>query len=208
MALWRRGHVVVLGQPLDDQRTIGVVRLVHRLDDDARGARVDRAADRHDVRCQSSPDLVERSLRIGPAPVQLVEEEQGRHAQPFERPVEQGRLRLDALDRGDDKDRAIEDAQDALDLGDEVGVARRVEDVDREVADREGRDRGLDRDSALALELEAVGLGRALVDAADLRDGACGVEQALGEGGLTGVDVGEDAEVQGSHRESCLPCRS
>ena len=75
------------------------------------------------------------------------------------------------------------------------------------VVDRERGDRGLDRDAALALEIERVGLGGAFVDAADLVDDACGVEQALGEGGLTGVDVREDAEIQGAHWESCLPCR-
>ena len=70
--------------------------------------------------------------------------------------------------------------------------------VDRKVADGERGNRGLDRDAALALEREGVGLGGALVDAADPLDRAAEVEQTLGEGGLTGVDVGEDAEVQGA----------
>ena len=57
-------------------------------------------------------------------------------------------------------------------------------------------------------EVERVGLGGAGVDAADMVDRAGGVEEALGEGGLTGVDVGEDAEVQGAHCQTCLPCGS
>ena len=54
--------------------------------------------------------------------------------------VEHARLRLHALDRRDDEHRAVEHEQRPLDLGDEVGVTRRVDDVDGEVADRE-RDR-------------------------------------------------------------------
>ena len=127
--------------------------------------------------------------------------------EPLERPEQERRLRLDALDRGDDEDRAIEDAEDALDLGDEVGMAGRVDQVDREVAHEERGDRGPDRDAAFALELERVGLGGAGVDAADVIDGAGGEEQSLAEGGLTGVDVSEDPEVESAHGTSCLPRR-
>ena len=145
--------------------------------------------------------------RIGAGPVDLVDEDQRRDVEPLERAEQQRRLRLDALDRRDDEDRAIEHAEDAFDLGDEVGVAGRVDEVDREVADEERGDRGPDRDAAFALELERVGLGGAGVDAADVVDGAGGVEESLGEGGLTGVDVGEDSEIERAHGASCLPRR-
>ena len=123
--------------------------------------------------------------------------------EPLQGAEQQRRLRLDALDRRDDEDGAIEDAEDAFDLGDEVRVAGRVDEVDREVADEERGDRGPDRDAAFALEVERVGLGGAGVDAADVVDRAGGEEESLGEGGLTGVDVGEDAEVERAHGTSC-----
>ena len=123
--------------------------------------------------------------------------------EPLEGPEQERRLRLDAFDRGDDEDRAVEHAEDAFDLRDEVGVARRVHQVDREVAHEERGDRGADRDAAFAFELERVGLGGAGVDAADVVDRAGGVEQALAEGGLTGVDVGEDSEIERAHGTSC-----
>jgi hypothetical protein len=54
---------------------------------------------------------------------------------------------------------------------------------------------GGDGDAALTLLLHPVHLGGAVVDLADLVD-AAGVEQeALGHGGLAGVDVGDDADV-------------
>ena len=146
-------------------------------------------------------------VRVGAGPVDLVDEDQRRDAEPLERAEEQRRLRLNALDRRDDQDRAIEHAEDAFDLGDEVRVAGRVDQVDREIADQERGDRGPDRDAAFAFELERVGLGGAGVDAADAIDGAGGEEESLGEGGLTGVDVGEDAEIERAHGTSCLPRR-
>jgi hypothetical protein len=54
---------------------------------------------------------------------------------------------------------------------------------------------------------ERVGLGGAGVDAADVVDRAGVVEESLGEGGLTGVDVGEDSEIERAHGASCLPRR-
>ena len=144
---------------------------------------------------------------IGAGAIDLVDEDQRRDAEPLQGAEQERRLRLDALDGGDDEDRAVEHAEDAFDLGDEVGVARRVDQVDREVADEERGDGGPDRDAAFALELERVGLGGAGVDAADVIDGACGVEEPFAEGGLTGVDVGEDSEIERAHGASCLPRR-
>ena len=40
------------------------------------------------------------------------------------------------------------------------------------------------------------------IDAADFIDDPRGVQQPLGEGGLTGVYVGQDAQVQSSHWQS------
>ena len=53
------------------------------------------------------------------------------------------RLRLHALDAGEHEHRAVEHVEDALDLGDEVRVAGRVDQIDVQVAERERRDRGL-----------------------------------------------------------------
>ena len=57
----------------------------------------------------------------------------------------------------------------------------------------ERHDGGLDGDAALPLQRERVGLGVAVVDAAELVDDAGGVQQPLGQAGLTGVDVRQDA---------------
>jgi hypothetical protein len=129
-------------------------------------------------------------------------------AQPLERAHEHARLRLHAFDGGDHQDRPVEHAQGALDLGDEVRVAGCVDEVDVDVADDERRHRGLDRDPALALERQGVGLRAAVVDAPDLVDDPGGVQQPFGEARLTGVDVRQDSQVQRVHCASCPPSGS
>ena len=197
----------MLGEDLGERRhTRGVVRGER---DDARRALacLPDPLHRDERRREPARHRLDDAAVVGAGPVDLVDEDQRRDVEPLQGAEQERRLRLDAFDRRDDEDRAVEDAEDALDLGDEVGVAGRVDEVDREVADEERGDRGADGDAAFALELERVGLGGAGVDAADVVDRAGGEEESLGEGGLTGVDVGEDAEIERAHGTSCRPRR-
>ena len=99
--------------------------------------------------------------------------------------------------RVEQRDRAVEHAQRALDLDREVDVARRVDDVDAVVLPLAGgRGRG-DRDASLLLLLHPVHDRRALVDLADLVGAPRVVEDALGSRRLTGVDVRHDPDVAG-----------
>ena len=188
-------RLVVLGEDLGQRRARRAALDVPRP--------ASRTGHRDDARRQPPGHRREDRVGIGAGPVDLVDEDQRRDVEPLEGAEQERRLRLDALDRRDDEDRAVEHAEDALDLRDEVGVARGVDEVDREVADEERGDRGPDRDAAFALEVERVGLGGAGVDAADVVDGAGGEEESLGEGCLTGVDVREDSEIERAHGASC-----
>ncbi len=153
--------------------------------------------------CQSAGHRLEHPVRLGARAVDLVDEDQGRDVESLQGAKQQRRLRLDAFDCGDNQDGSVEHAEDAFDLRDEVRVAGRVDEIDREITNLERGDGGTDRDAAFAFELERVGLGGAGVDAADVVDGACGVEKALGECCLTRVYVGEDAEIERAHGTSC-----
>src|SRR6187401_2809705 len=95
----------------------------------------------------------------------------------------------------EDGDGAVEDAQRALHLGGEVDVTGGVDDVDLVVLPPAGRRGGRDRDAALLLLLHPVHRGGALVDLADLVRDAGVEEDALGGGGLAGIDVRHDADV-------------
>ncbi len=167
-------------------------------DPGVRGARAGDVGERRDVRGEQAPDVGEEAVGACAGPVDLVDEDQRGQPQPPEGAHQHPGPRLYALHGGQQEHRAVEDLQGALDLGDEVGVAGGVDQVDLGVADREGGDGGTDGDAAAALDRAVVRKGVSGVDAAEPVDGAVVEEQPLGEAGLTGVDVGQDADVQGA----------
>ena len=141
--------------------------------------------------------LRRRCVEVGADAVHLVDVGDARHAVLVGLAPDGLGLRLDAGDRVEQRDRAVEHAQRALDLDGEVDVAGRVDDVDAVVAPVGGGRGGRDRDAALLLLLHPVHDGGALVDLAHLVGAAGVVEDALGRRGLAGVDVGHDPDVAG-----------
>jgi hypothetical protein len=154
---------------------------------------------------QAPGDIPQQALIVRAAPVDLVHEQYGRDAQPLQRPHQDAGLRLDPFHGRDHQHRPVEDAQRAVHLGDEVRVARRVDEVDGDVADRERDDGGFDRDAALPFQRQRVGLGGAVIDAADLVDDPGRVEQPFGQGDLTGVYMRHDPQVQRSASHASYP---
>ena len=152
------------------------------------------------VRAEARGDLGRHPVGVGPTPVDLVDEEDGGQPQALQGAHQHHGLGLHALDRADHEHGGVQNGQGAFDLGDEVTVPRGVDEVDQHTLGLEGRNRGPDGDAALALERHGVGLGGAGVDRADVVDHTRVVEQAFGQGGLTGVDVRQDPEVEGSTR--------
>ncbi len=82
-------------------------------------------------------------------------------------------------------------------------MAGRVDQIDRDVTNGERHDRGLDRDAALPLQRQRVGLRITVIDTADLVDDTGGEEEPFGQGGLTGVYMRQDSQVQRAHEASC-----
>lgn len=149
-----------------------------------------------DRRRETCRDGLQQVLVARAPAVELVDEDQRGDAQASQGAHQDAGLCLNAFDGRDDQDGAVEHVQNALNLGDEVGVAGSVDEVDGQVVDLERDDGGLDGDAALSFQREGVRAGAAVVDAADLVDDSDGVQQAFGEAGLTCVDVREDAEVE------------
>ena len=87
--------------------------------------------------------------------------------------------------------------EDALDLGAEIGVAGRVDDVDVIVAPFDAGALGEDGDPALFLEV--VRIHRPLFDALVLAEGARLAEELVDERGLAMIDVGDDRHVAKVH---------
>ena len=140
-------------------------------------------------------DHADAHLEIGAGAVELVDEAHPRHVVLLGLAPDGLGLRLDSGDAVEAGDRAVEDAQAALDLDGEVDVAGRVDDVDPVVVPETGGGGGRDRDSALLLLLHPVHRGGALMDLADLVGLAGIIKDSLGRRRLAGIDVGHDADV-------------
>ena len=131
--------------------------------------------------------------------VVLVDERDARHAVVLGLTPHGLGLRLHACNGVEDGDGAVEDAQGALDLGGEVHVAGRVDDLEAVrlvvlLPEARGGGSGDGHAALLLLDHPVHGSG-AVVHLADLVRLARVVQDTLGSGGLTGIDVGHDAEV-------------
>ncbi len=87
--------------------------------------------------------------------------------------------------------------QDALDLGAEIGVAGRVDDVDPRPTPFDARAFGEDGDPALLLKV--VRVHRPLLDALVVAEGARLAEELVDESRLPMIDVRDDRDVTQVH---------
>ena len=147
------------------------------------------------LRTEAVDDGADRVVEVGAELVHLVDEADTRDVVLGGLTPDLLGLRLHAFLAVEDGDCAIEDTEGALDLDGEVDVARGVDDVDLVLVPETGDGGRRDRDAALLLLLHPVGGGGTIVGLADLAVDARVVEDALGRGGLTGIDVGHDADV-------------
>jgi hypothetical protein len=108
---------------------------------------------RHSGRRELGGDLGEQLILPCASTVDLVDEQQGRYPQPVQSAHQDPGLRLYALDRRDDQYHRVQHPQAAFDLGDEVRVARGVDQVDQQVIERKRHNRGVDRDTSAAFQL-------------------------------------------------------
>ncbi|GAA3097734.1 hypothetical protein GCM10017687_05760 [Streptomyces echinatus] len=140
-------------------------------------------------------DRADRPVEVGARAVQLVDERDSRDAVPVGLPPHRLALRFDPGDGVEHGDRPVQDAQGALDLVGEVDMAGGVDEVDAMAVPGAADRGGEDGDATVAFLRVEVGDGGAVVHLAPLVGGARRVQDPLGDGGLAGVDVGEDAEV-------------
>ena len=135
------------------------------------------------------------AVEVGADAVHLVDEAHARHVVLVGLTPHGLGLRLNASNRVEHGDGAVEHAQRALYLDGEVNVARGVDDVDAVVVpDTRGGSRG-DGDTTLLLLGHVVHRGCTVVHLTDLVALACVIQDALGRRGLTSVDVSHDADI-------------
>ncbi len=206
------GRGEVLGGDIDNRErgAPGGVVEDHRLhgqqiDDPAMGGLLpERELHGDGPGAQARADRGQAALERGAYLVHLVDEGEPRHAVAVRLPPHGLRLRLHAVAGVEDRDRAVEDPERALDLDGEVDVTGGVDEADavldagalaRPRRPRDGGRRGGDGDAHLPLLREVVELGVAVVHLSGRADLAGEEEDPLGAGGLAGVDVRDDSDV-------------
>jgi len=155
----------------------------------------DRQLDRHRMGAEAVDHRLHAALEVGADAVHLVDVGDAGDAVLVGLAPDRLGLRLDAGDRVEQGDGAVEYAQRALDLDREVDVAGRVDDVDAAVAPVARGRGGRDRDAALLLLRHPVHDRGALVNLPHLVGPTGVIEDALGRGRLARIDVGHDSDV-------------
>ncbi len=184
------------------------------------GVGADGELDGDGVGAEALADVGDGAAEVAAEAVELVDEADAGHDVALGLVPDGLALGLHAADAAEDDDDAVQHAHAALHLDGEVDVAGGVDDVDVVLVAAGGVVAAVGRlpdaggggaddgDAALLLLGHPVGGGGALVDAAHAVQPAGVVEDAFGDGGLAGVDVGGDADVSelvqfgGGHGES------
>ena len=164
----------------------------------------DRELDGHGGRAEPVAHRLHGCVEVRARAIHLVDERDPRNAVAVRLAPHRLGLRLDAGNRIEDGNGAVEHAQAPLDLHRKVHVPGRIDNVDPEVAPEGRRRRRGDRDAALLLLRHPVHRRGALVHLAHLVRAARVVEDPLGRRRLARVDVGHDPDVPDTiERDGC-----
>ena len=126
----------------------------------------DRQLDGHDARAKAHAQLIDDAMEIRVLAIHLVEEEHARQFLLLREVPELLCLDLDARMRRDDDDGGVSRIHGLDGLTDEIGIPRRVEEVQLAVAPFAGRELRLHRQMALLFLRAGIEQARAVIDAA------------------------------------------
>jgi hypothetical protein len=165
------------------------------IDAEELGFLSDRNLNRNWLGIEALAEGVDGMLEIGPHLVNFVDKANSWNAVFIGLPPDFFRLRLHPVHRVKYRNRAVEHAQRSFHLGGKVYVAGRVNNVDADVAPGAGGRGGGNGDAALLFLLHPIHGRSPLVDLSDAVR-ASGIEKdSLRRSGLTGIDVGHDADI-------------
>jgi hypothetical protein len=132
-----RHRVIATGQQLGEGVDVRRVRRAEGTYGHRAGAEPVHLAQGDDVRAQLAGDGADQRLVAGAGTVDLVDEDHRGDAEPTKGAHQHPGLGLDPFHGGDDEHGAVEHVEHAFDLGDEVRVTRRVDQVDENLPDPE-----------------------------------------------------------------------
>ena len=159
------------------------------------GLRADRQLQRRDASAEPFTQLVESSFEAGSLPVELVDEDHPRHAEPGGQPPDRLGLHLHSIDRAHHEHGQVDDLQRRGDVAQEVGIPGGVDEVHLVAVPLEGHHRERQRLAPLLLLRIVVADRRAILHTTEALDGTRAVEQRFGEGGLSRTPVTDESDV-------------
>jgi hypothetical protein len=150
---------------------------------------------RHDAPLEPPAQRLQRAEEVGALPVEAIDDDGARQIELAGELPDLLRLHLDTGHRVHDHHRPLDHAQAGARVGDQVPVARRVDQVDPVALVVAVSDRGVDRDLPLDLVGIEIGGGAAVVDLAQPIDRAGGEQHRLHQRGLADTPVPHDPDV-------------
>ena len=155
----------------------------------------DRKLNRDDGAAERCVNRLQRALEARALAIEAIDDDQARQPELFGRLPGLFRLHLNAGDRVDDDNGRVGDAQRRARIGEKVGDARRVDEVDLRLVPLGVGEAGRERVLAGDFFVVVVGDGRAVVDLSEPVDRA-GIEQGgRGELGLSGTAVADQRDI-------------
>ncbi len=132
---------------------------------------------------------------VGPDPVHFIHKGDFGHAVLVGLAPDGFRLGLDPTHGAEHADRTVQHPQRAFHLDGKIHVAGGVDELDVGFVPLAGGDRRGDRDAAFLFVGHPVHYRLPVVDLADFMGFAGVVEDAFGNGGFAGINMGNDADV-------------
>ncbi len=174
---------------------------IHRGDTLARRCIDNRRVELGLVRLQLNEQiehLVMDPQRVGARPIDLVDHDDRRAAQRERLPQHEARLRHRTIECIHHQQHTVDHTQDPFDLAAEIGVARRIHDVDLRAMPPDRRVLGQNRDAPLPLE--RIGIHDPLFHDLILAERASLAQHLVHQGRFPMVDVRDDGDIPNFHR--------
>src|SRR5581483_7164192 len=138
-------------------------------------------------------DLLNDLGGTGILAVDLIDDHQRAQAELERQPKDEARLWQRPFGSVDEQQAAVGHREGALDLAAEVGVARRIDQIDLYLARLDGGILGEDGDPALALQL--IGVHDQLAGGGGIAENLALLEQVVDERGLAVIDVRDHRDI-------------
>ena len=126
--------------------------------------------------------------------VHFIHKYKGGHMVALQQPPQRFGMALHAVRSADHQHGVIQHLQGALSLGGKIHMAGGIQQSNGSIARRKQRLLGKDGDAARFFQAVGVQKGVSVIHPPQLADGTGAVEHGLGEGGLAGVHMGQNAQ--------------